>query len=181
MDATHLRWLPNAITIARLAALPVLAAVILTADGETTRAGGILFAAVCATDWIDGRLARWLDAESRLGRVLDPLADRLVIAVGLAGLIVLGRIAWPGPALILARDAASIAAFVWFARRGVVLRVDAAGKVSSALVMIATALALLLDAASVDVVFWIAVAGSLATFANYARTVARLPQPAREG
>jgi len=181
MDATALRWLPNAITIARLAALPALGAVILTADGPTSVAGGILFSAVCATDWIDGRLARWLGAESRLGRVLDPLADRLVIAVGLVGLIVLGRLPWPGPALVLARDVASIVAFVWFARRGVALRVDGPGKVSSALVMIATALALLLDATWVDVVFWVAVAGSLATFANYARTVARLPQPGREG
>ena len=130
---------------------------------------------------MDGRLARRLGAESRLGRILDPLADRLVVAVGLVGLIVLGRFAWPGPALILARDALSIGAFVWFARRGVVLRVDLAGKVSSALVMIAVTLALLIDATWVDVVFWVAVAGSLLTFLNYARTAFSEPQPAGEG
>jgi CDP-diacylglycerol--glycerol-3-phosphate 3-phosphatidyltransferase len=181
MDATALRWLPNAITIARLAALPVLAAVILTADGRTTRTGAILFAAVCATDWVDGRLARLLNAQSRLGRVLDPLADRLVIAVGLVGLIVLDRLPWPGPALILVRDALGVGAFVWFARRGVVLHVDLPGKVSSALVMIAVTLALAVDAAWVDVLFWVAVAGSVLTLLNYARTAFRQPQPASEG
>src|SRR5262249_135433 len=143
MNATALRWLPNAITVARLGAVPVLAGVILSAEGPTTTLGGALFAGVAATDFLDGMLARWLGAESRFGRVTDPLADRLVMAVGLIGLIVLGRFAWPGPTIILVRDAASVAAYVWYARRGRLLRVDLPGKISSALAMVATALALL--------------------------------------
>ncbi len=166
---------------------------ILTADGTTTRAGAILFAAVSATDWVDGFLARRLHAESRLGRVLDPLADRLVIAVGLVGLIVLDRLPWPGPAILLARDAISIAAFVLLARRGVVMRIDMAGKVSSSLAMIATAIALLTDRAWADWLFWAAVVLAVVTLANYARTARRAlrtraealrhgaPQALREG
>ena len=157
----------------RLAALPVLAVVIFMADGTTSVAGGTLFAAVSATDWIDGFLARRLHAESRLGRILDPLADRLVIAVGLVGLIVLERLPWPGPAILLARDAISIAAFVLLARRGIVMRVDMAGKVSSSLAMIVTAIALIVDEAWVDWLFWAAVALAVVTLANYARAARR--------
>ena len=143
---------------------------IVTADGTTTVAGGVLFSVVSATDWVDGFLARRLHAESRLGRILDPLADRLVIAVGLVGLIVLERLPWPAPAILLARDAISIAAFVVLVRRGIVMRVDMAGKVSSSLAMIATALALIVDQTWVDWVFWAAVAVAVVTLANYART-----------
>jgi CDP-diacylglycerol--glycerol-3-phosphate 3-phosphatidyltransferase len=181
----RLRWLPNALTVARLAALPVLAVVLAEAEGPTAPAAAWLFAGICATDFVDGRLARALHAESRFGQVADPLADRLVIAVGLAGLIALGRIHWAGPAIILARDAISIAAFVLFARRGVQLTVDMAGKVSSSLAMIATGLALLIDATWVDALFWAAVAACVLTLANYARTARRLAslraQAAREG
>jgi CDP-diacylglycerol--glycerol-3-phosphate 3-phosphatidyltransferase len=170
----RLRWLPNALTVARLAALPVLAVVLARADGPTEPAAAWLFAAICATDFVDGRLARALDAESRFGQLADPLADRLVIAVGLVGLIALDRVHWVGPALILARDAISIAAFVVFARRGVQLTVDMPGKVASSLAMIATALALLTASAWADALFWAAVAASVLTFANYARTARRL-------
>jgi len=170
---SRLRWLPNAITIARLAALPAMLAVLIAAEGPTSTAGAVLFTVIGATDFVDGRLARILRAESRLGRVLDPLADRLLVAVGLVGLILLDRVHPAAPALILARDAVSIAGFVVFARRGVLLRVDFAGKCSSALAMFAVGFALLLDQTWVDVLVWAAVAVSLATFANYARTAAR--------
>jgi CDP-diacylglycerol--glycerol-3-phosphate 3-phosphatidyltransferase len=185
---TRLRWLPNALTIARLAALPVLAVVLARADGPTEATAAWLFAAICATDFVDGRLARALHAESRFGQLADPLADRLVIAVGLVGLIALDRVHWIGPALILARDAISIAAFVLFARRGVQLVVDMPGKVASSLAMIATALALLSASPWIDALFWTAVAASVLTLANYARTARAVAeaeglraQAAREG
>jgi len=54
-----------------------------------------------------------------------------------------------------------------------VLHVDLAGKISSALAMLAVGLSLLLDARWVDVLFWAAVALSVVTFANYARVAAR--------
>ena len=76
--------------------------------------------------------------------------------------------AWP--AIILVRDAASVVAYVWYARRGRLLHVDLPGKVSSALAMVATALALLSTAGWIDALFWAAVALSVVTLANYART-----------
>jgi CDP-diacylglycerol--glycerol-3-phosphate 3-phosphatidyltransferase len=175
---SRLRWLPNALTIARLAALPALLALLIRADGPTEPAAAWLFAAICVTDFVDGRLARALHAESRFGRLADPLADRLAVAVGLVGLILLDRVHWAGPALILARDGLSIAAFVWYARRGVMLAVDMPGKVASSLAMIATALALLSASPALDALFWTAVAASVLTLANYARTARRLAREA---
>jgi cardiolipin synthase len=69
---------PNLISFVRLAAIPVFWWLLLGADDVT--AGTVLFAVIATTDWVDGFLARRLDQESKLGRSLDPVADRLMIA-----------------------------------------------------------------------------------------------------
>ncbi len=170
---THLGWLPNAITIVRLAGLPLLIWFLVVDDGPTSTRAAICFGVIGATDFIDGKLARYLGAESKFGRIADPFADRMLMAVGLVGLITFDRYAWPGPTIILARDIVAIVAFVLLAGRGVVLHVDMAGKISSTLAMFAVGFSLLLDAPWVDVLFWIAVAVSVVTFVNYARVAAR--------
>jgi CDP-diacylglycerol--glycerol-3-phosphate 3-phosphatidyltransferase len=170
---TRLRWLPNAITSLRLAALPVLIWFLAVDPGPTSARAAWFFGAIGATDFIDGQLARRLGAESKFGAIADPFADRMLMAVGLIGLITLDRYSWPGPTIILARDVVAVLAFVILARRGVALRVDIAGKISSGMAMLAVGLALLIDNRAIDVYFWIAVAVSVATFVNYARTIAR--------
>jgi CDP-diacylglycerol--glycerol-3-phosphate 3-phosphatidyltransferase len=168
-----LRRLPNALTLLRLAAIPALLGILIASDGPTSAAAAWLFGAVALTDLLDGFLARALHAESRFGRIADPLVDRLLVAVGLIGLILLDRVHPAGPLLLLARDVLSVAGFAYFARRGRSLRVDLAGKASSALAMVATGLALLSTAGWIDVLFWIAVVGSVASLLNYVRTVTR--------
>lgn len=170
----RLSWLPNAITLVRLAALPALLGVLIAAEGPTSALAAWLFAGVAMTDFIDGQLARALRAESRFGRIADPLVDRLLVAVGLVGLLLLDRIHPAGPAALLARDALVVGGYAWLAARGTPMRVDLAGKVASGAAMGATALALLLDALVVDVLFWIAVALALLTLANYVRTALRM-------
>jgi CDP-diacylglycerol--glycerol-3-phosphate 3-phosphatidyltransferase len=169
----RLRWLPNAITSLRLAALPVLAWFVAVDPGPTSARAAWFFGAIGATDFIDGQLARRLGAESKFGAIADPFADRMLMAVGLIGLITLDRYSWPGPTIILARDMIAVLAFVILARRGVELRVDLAGKISSGMAMFAVGLALLIDNRGIDVYFWIAIAVSVATFANYAWDIAR--------
>jgi CDP-diacylglycerol--glycerol-3-phosphate 3-phosphatidyltransferase len=170
---TRLHWLPNAITSLRLAALPVLVYFVAVDPGPTSARAAWFFGAIGATDFIDGKLARRLGAESKFGAIADPFADRMLMAVGLVGLISLGRYSWPGPTIILVRDIVSVIAFIVLSRRGVALRVDTAGKISSGMAMFAVGLALLIDHGSVDVYFWIAVAVSIATFVNYAWGIAR--------
>ncbi len=77
---------PNVVSFVRLAAVPVFWWLLLGADD--VRAASILFAVVAATDWVDGFLARRLGQVSKLGKTLDPVADRLmIISAVLAGLI----------------------------------------------------------------------------------------------
>ena len=150
-SGARLLWLPNAITIGRLAGLPVLLAVLITAEGPTSGLAAAIFAVLGVSDLVDGYLARRLGAESRFGRIADPLADRLLVLVALVGLLLLDRIAAWGPAVLIA------------------------GKVSSALTMVGAGGAIWLDEAWVDGIFWVAVAVALATLVNYSRVaVARL-------
>jgi cardiolipin synthase len=78
--------IPNLISFIRLAAIPVFWWLLLGADDVT--AATILFGVIAATDWVDGYLARRLDQVTTLGKSLDPVADRLMIASAvIAGLI----------------------------------------------------------------------------------------------
>ena len=88
------RWLPNALTALRILLLPLL--VVLLAESSTraphwnaARSLALaVFAAMAVTDWIDGYLARRLGAITRVGSVVDALADRLALLVPLAYLAI---------------------------------------------------------------------------------------------
>lgn len=164
------RWaraIPNTLTVARLIALPVLLVMLATAAGPTSTSAGVLFGVVAATDFLDGTLARRMHAESAFGRLVDPLADRLLVAVGLVGLILMDRIHWTAPAILIMRDLLLVLGFVLLARSGVLVRVDMAGKASSALAMFATGGCLIFAGTWVEVLMWLAVVFSLATLIHY--------------
>jgi CDP-diacylglycerol--glycerol-3-phosphate 3-phosphatidyltransferase len=74
-----LAHLPNALTLARLALIPVFVALILNADNGHSWAAAIVFAVAGVTDQVDGYLARRWHVESAFGKIADPLADRLMI------------------------------------------------------------------------------------------------------
>jgi cardiolipin synthase len=99
---------PNVISIVRIALIPVF--VWLIVDQGTTAAGILLFSVVVATDWVDGTIARRTGQVTELGKVLDPVADRLAIAAGLVALVVRGAFPWWAAALILVRDVVILAA-----------------------------------------------------------------------
>ena len=77
--ASWLARLPNALTIARLAALPVFWWVMLESDDGRSTLAFVIFGVASLTDWFDGWLARRYGSFSRFGRLADPLADRLLI------------------------------------------------------------------------------------------------------
>jgi len=96
---------PNALSAARLAGVPVFLWLVIGPRTATTDliAAGILGLAGI-TDWLDGKLARMLNQQSRLGQMLDPAADRLYIAATVIALAVRGIIPWWLFAAIAARE-----------------------------------------------------------------------------
>jgi len=71
--------LPNALTVGRIAATPLIAALPFASSWSLRLAAFVLFTAAGITDYIDGRLARSRKQETDLGRMLDPLADKLLL------------------------------------------------------------------------------------------------------
>ncbi len=74
---------------------------------------------VGATDWVDGWLARRFRQVTRLGQLLDPLADRLLIASVALALVVRGVLPWPAAVLLVARDLFLLAGWPLLKRRGI--------------------------------------------------------------
>ena len=84
------RTVPNLISLIRLLCVPVFVYLLLGADRPL--AAGVLLAVLGATDWVDGWIARRYDQGSSIGKVLDPVADRiLLIAAAMVLLIEIGR------------------------------------------------------------------------------------------
>jgi cardiolipin synthase len=80
--------LPNVLTYGRIAAVPALVACLLMLTGDTARwAAFALFVAASITDWLDGYLARAWHQQSALGRMLDPIADKLLVGATLLMLV----------------------------------------------------------------------------------------------
>jgi CDP-diacylglycerol--glycerol-3-phosphate 3-phosphatidyltransferase/cardiolipin synthase len=84
---------PNLLTYGRIAAVPAMAAVFLLLEGDQRRwIALVIFVAACITDWLDGYLARMWQQQSMLGRMLDPIADKLLVGVALILLVQDGTI-----------------------------------------------------------------------------------------
>jgi cardiolipin synthase (CMP-forming) len=93
---------PNAISMARLAGVPVFLWLVLVPQADWWAVGLLIAAGL--SDWLDGKLARAWNQQSRLGQVLDPAADRLYIAATLIGLAVRAIIPWWLVAVLVGRE-----------------------------------------------------------------------------
>ena len=137
--------IPNALTVARVLAVPVLA--IAFYGGRRVRAlPAYLFAACSLTDWLDGYLARRWAVTSELGAFLDPVADKLLVCTCLALLSgELGAVVALPTALIVCREVAVSALREWMGARGAraAVAVGPWGKVKTATQMVALQLLLI--------------------------------------
>jgi CDP-diacylglycerol--glycerol-3-phosphate 3-phosphatidyltransferase len=175
----RLAKLPNALTVVRLALIPVFVALLLAADGERSVAAALVFAFAGITDQVDGWLARRWQVESEFGRFVDPLADRLMIDAAVVLLWLDGRLPWPALAVILARDGLLLAGTPAAVRRGYEFSVSFLGKLATWM-LYAALVAVLLTTEGTDWplwLFWAGVAVALAAAALYVgralRTVTR--------
>jgi cardiolipin synthase (CMP-forming) len=114
--STAIRTVPNAVTLVRLLLMPVCAYLLAT---ERYGWGLVLTALVGSTDWVDGWLARRTGQVSRLGQLLDPLADRLLIASVAIALVFQGVVPWQAAVLLVARDLVLLCGWPLLKRRGI--------------------------------------------------------------
>jgi cardiolipin synthase len=80
--------IPNVISFARLLCVPIFLWLLLK-DPPAPIAAGALLAVLGATDWVDGYIARHFNQGSKLGKILDPTADRVLLVAGAIGLLTL--------------------------------------------------------------------------------------------
>jgi len=104
--AGRILTIPNAISFARLIGVPVFLYLFLATDA--TVAAVVVLAVGGSSDWVDGYLARRLNQVSRLGELMDPLADRLYILATLIAFTVRSVVTWQFTAALLLRDAMMI-------------------------------------------------------------------------
>src|SRR6266508_2501455 len=95
--------IPNVLSLLRIAAIPAFVALIV--DRDTSFLGLVVFGLVLSTAWVDGAIARATGQVSELGKILDPVSDRLAIAAGLIALVARGAFPLWAALLILVRDA----------------------------------------------------------------------------
>ena len=84
--------LPNLLTLSRIAAIPLLVALIAARHPVTDFIACVVFAAAAITDYFDGKLARAWRQQSDLGRMLDPIADKLLVGAVLMMLVGMDRL-----------------------------------------------------------------------------------------
>lgn len=137
--------LPNLITIVRIVLAPVFVWMLL-ADGGTGRAlrwlAGALFILAIATDGLDGAIARKRGLVTELGKLLDPIADKVLIGGALVSLSILGELPWWVTVVILVREVGiTIYRFVVIADG--VIAASRGGKIKTIAQSVAISLALL--------------------------------------
>lgn len=158
--SSFLKALPTALTVARVLAIPLVVRLWFCASPAAPLWCAALFAASCFTDWLDGFLARKLDASTPFGAFLDPVADKLTVATTLVLLstrqpvapspLAAEGLAWVVPVLsaaIINREIAMSALREWAATLGPEARATVAvgglGKIKTAAQMSAIVLLLL--------------------------------------
>ena len=159
--------IPNAIGFARLALIPVFLVVGLSSGDGRSWLAFALFAFIAWSDYFDGMAARVTGQYSRLGALLDPLTDRLLVVSG-------ALVAWHyetlprwALAVLAARELLMLGLTQMAFRRGLDLEVSMLGRWAVWPVMAALALALVVESWVLDVLLYVGLAMTLAATARY--------------
>jgi CDP-diacylglycerol--glycerol-3-phosphate 3-phosphatidyltransferase len=164
-----LAQLPNALTMLRLALIPLFIALYVHAGDGSSWAAGWVFLVAGVTDQVDGFLARRWHVESQFGKLADPLADRLMIDAAAILVALEGKLPWAGAVIIVLRDALLVGGYKLLMPRGYELSVTTLGKLATWLLYLSVGI-LTVTGHATDWprwLFWFALALALLAAAQY--------------
>jgi CDP-diacylglycerol---glycerol-3-phosphate 3-phosphatidyltransferase len=124
---------PNVLTVVRILLVPVLVVALLEKTSGGDLLAAIVFAVASLTDAIDGYLARSRNWVTTFGKLMDPIADKLLIVAALVALVSLGRLAaWVAMVIIAREFAVTVLRVAAGTQQGVVISASSFGKVKTA-------------------------------------------------
>jgi CDP-diacylglycerol---glycerol-3-phosphate 3-phosphatidyltransferase len=125
--------IPNVLTVVRILLVPVLVVALLEKTGGGDLLAAVVFAAASLTDAIDGYLARARNSITTFGKLMDPIADKLLIIAALVVLVSLNRLeAWVAMVIISREFAVTILRVAVGTQQGVVIPASPLGKLKTA-------------------------------------------------
>ncbi len=136
---------PNFLTVVRILLIPVFVVLFSDPTPDRSLAASIVFVVAAVTDLLDGYLARRHSQVTRLGRLLDPIADKLLVLSGLILLVQFDRVAAIVAILIIAREVAVTGVRAIAANQGIVLEAETTGKYKMVVQVVAIVFLLLED------------------------------------
>jgi CDP-diacylglycerol---glycerol-3-phosphate 3-phosphatidyltransferase len=161
--------LPNALTVLRILLVPVVVVALLdeTPNGDAIAAG--VFALAALTDTLDGYIARSRGSITTFGKLMDPIADKLLVAASLIALVSLDRLAAWIAMVIIAREFAVTGLRMVAAEQGVVIQASWMGKVKTILQVAAIICLIAVNPAplGIDLLVYAAVAATVISGIDY--------------
>lgn len=173
--------IPNFLTVARILLVPVVVVALLAGSPHGDTLAAVVFAVASVTDMVDGRLARARDSITTFGKLMDPLADKLLIIAALMALVSQGRVAAWVAMVIVAREFCVTAMRMAAAQAGVVMGAGAFGKAKTAtqVAMVMALIAVRGHPAWITVLVDVSVAVTVLSGADYAFGLRRRIERAR--
>ena len=173
---------PNLLTVLRILLVPVLVVALLANAGEGDVLAAIVFSLASVTDFVDGYLARSRNSVTTFGKLMDPLADKLLIIAALISLVSLHRLAAWIAMVIIARELAVTVLRMGASQAGVIMPASNFGKVKTC-VQIAAVLSVITvhgHPAWLDALVYAAVAITVASGLEYFFGMRRRIERARQ-
>jgi len=161
--------IPNALTLLRLALIPLFVVLFVRAEDGSSWAAGWVFLVAGVTDQVDGWLARRWRVESQFGKLADPLADRLMIDAAVILLALEGKLPWPAALVVVARDLLLVGGYKLLVPHGYELSVSTLGKAATWLLYLSVGLLVVVgqDTEWPLWLFWVALGLALVAAAQY--------------
>jgi CDP-diacylglycerol--glycerol-3-phosphate 3-phosphatidyltransferase len=173
--------LPNLLTVIRILLVPVIVVALLTETRNADTLAAIVFAAAAFTDGLDGYIARSRGSVTTFGKLMDPIADKLLIIAPLVSLVSLDRIAAWVAMVIIAREFAVTGLRMVAVEQGVVIPASTLGKLKT-ITQVAAIFAVIAFESTpwpVDLLVYTAVAVTVVSGADYFFGLRRRVEEAR--